>query len=513
MNPDELGEKGESRFKELCADAGLICNKSDRDRAGWDFIVEDQFSLSSSLPFDRRKSPISCHVQVKTIHAKAKSVRIKLNMAERLAKELKPAFVCILTVNDAKEVVGLHLLHILDDRLSAILKRLRQQAAAQNTRALNKSVLSMSPISEDLVPVTGAALRAALENAIGLDLYKYAQRKQVQLAELGVESVIANVELRFQKGANKARELSDILLGLSAGAGSFRILENRFGIEWPVMDAAIGKFEFTPVASDSCRVVVRSKETPAVGMDGKVFRIPALFHGADDRTRLDCEFVKIDFFWNFESLNGKLTLSPTNFSTTVLGWMNYWRVTRALCSTGAIIEIRTERGQIPLRLPFEKPLGISAAAVDRWIALTDAYREIFVACGEEPSHHYGCAEIAAQESKLVLAKVLLEDPDRKFSFEIPLDAASGGSGSLPSTAILVDMIEVGPVSLAYHVLASIDSRIEGDNIEVEISNFVFRGGRKIGSDAGDLEAYKRGAQNEENLTLCFGFDMEGWFIS
>ncbi|KPU89994.1 hypothetical protein APR52_36520 [Variovorax paradoxus] len=145
--------------------------------------------------------------------------------------------------------------------------------------------------------------------------------------------------------------------------------------------------------------------------------------------------------------------------------------------------------------------------------MTDAYREIFVACGEEPSHHYGCAEIAAQESKLVLAKVLLEDPDRKFSFEIPLDAASGGSGSLPSTAILVDMIEVGPVSLAYHVLASIDSRIEGDNIEVEISNFVFRGGRKIGSDAGDLEAYKRGAQNEENLTLCFGFDMEGWFIS
>ena len=53
MTPDELGEKGESKFKELCADAGLICNKSDRDKqAGilsWIFLkMKNQRNLMTA---------------------------------------------------------------------------------------------------------------------------------------------------------------------------------------------------------------------------------------------------------------------------------------------------------------------------------------------------------------------------------------------------------------------------------------------------------------------------------
>jgi hypothetical protein len=70
IGSDPLGAKGENRFQEICEDAGLICNKATRDRAGWDFIVEFQFDngdKGSSL--DSRTVPLSCHVQGKTLLA------------------------------------------------------------------------------------------------------------------------------------------------------------------------------------------------------------------------------------------------------------------------------------------------------------------------------------------------------------------------------------------------------------------------------------------------------------
>jgi len=67
LTADELGEKGESRFREICADAQLVCNKAARDRTGWDFLVEFPLATTSPLSLDHRRAPLSVHVQVKTI--------------------------------------------------------------------------------------------------------------------------------------------------------------------------------------------------------------------------------------------------------------------------------------------------------------------------------------------------------------------------------------------------------------------------------------------------------------
>ncbi|WP_152035595.1 hypothetical protein [Paraburkholderia caledonica] len=85
MDIDDLGAKGEQRFGELCADAGLFCNKADRDRAGWDFVVN--FRDVGTGRLDERQGAHSCYVQVKTVLATTAAARLKLNMAERLAKE------------------------------------------------------------------------------------------------------------------------------------------------------------------------------------------------------------------------------------------------------------------------------------------------------------------------------------------------------------------------------------------------------------------------------------------
>ncbi|MGO4660194.1 hypothetical protein AB4Z34_36430, partial [Ensifer sp. 2YAB10] len=130
LTSDELGEKGESRFRELCADAKLVCNKSERDRVGWDFTVDFGFSSQGDISLDKRLPPVSCQVQVKTITSNSRSVRVRLNMAERLAKDVKPAFIFVLRVNDKNSFIDAYLLHIYGSRLEAILKRLRKESAA-----------------------------------------------------------------------------------------------------------------------------------------------------------------------------------------------------------------------------------------------------------------------------------------------------------------------------------------------------------------------------------------------
>src|SRR5580704_7974872 len=130
LNADQLGQKGEHRFREICSDAELICNPSSYDRTGWDFIVEFPFDPPEHpSTLDKRRSPISCHVQVKTIWDHTSEVRMRLSSAERLAKEPKPAFVYVLRVNKALEFVDAHLIHILDDNLGGILQRLRKEHA------------------------------------------------------------------------------------------------------------------------------------------------------------------------------------------------------------------------------------------------------------------------------------------------------------------------------------------------------------------------------------------------
>lgn len=127
LTSDELGEKGQQRFAEWCSDASLICNPSTRDRAGWDFIVDFPHA-PSAMSLDHRQGPPSCRVQVKTVKAGTKSVRLRLDMAERLAKDGGPAFI-VSPVVDGFDVPAMYLWHVRGTHLATILARLRKEHA------------------------------------------------------------------------------------------------------------------------------------------------------------------------------------------------------------------------------------------------------------------------------------------------------------------------------------------------------------------------------------------------
>jgi hypothetical protein len=170
LSSDPLGAKGESRFQEICEDAGLICNKSTRDRAGWDFIVEFQFEDAEGGSLDSRAVPLSCHVQAKTLLTRSDRFKARLSAAERLAKELKPAFIYVFKV-DGTQFTEAYLIHIMDRTLEKILRRLRELRAAGKSDKVNITYISFSSAREGKkIEPTGKALQAAIQATCGLDL-------------------------------------------------------------------------------------------------------------------------------------------------------------------------------------------------------------------------------------------------------------------------------------------------------------------------------------------------------
>jgi hypothetical protein len=279
-NNDELGEMGQAYFSQICARTGLVCNQAkDRDRTGWDFIVEFKFPNIKEAPaLESRGRPISCHIQVKTMHDTRTRFQMPLSSAEYLAKEQKPSFVYVLRVNNKFEFVEAFLIHILDDPLSVILKRLRQERAAKTT-AINKKRISLSIQSGIRLDTTGDSLRGALEKFCGHDAHAYVVRKNDQLEKLGFEG--KRLEIQCTLHAKNTDELVDVFLGLKSGirASNTRVYETRFGIKIPEHEdnpTGESKISISPSPVDRCPISFREDSlSPHITFDGEIY-LPAI---------------------------------------------------------------------------------------------------------------------------------------------------------------------------------------------------------------------------------------------
>lgn len=184
LTPEALGDVGEDRFRSLCSAAGVICNKSERDRTGWDFRVELPFDEQNGAALDQR-SPRVCQVQVKATAGESGSrITAKLSAIERLAKDVVPAAIIILRLrHDGSPVAG-YVVHLIDDDLGRVLRRLRK-ASADARRDLNHMTISFDYAKARRFDLTPGGLRQVLEEICGDDIAGYTERKQSQLADLG----------------------------------------------------------------------------------------------------------------------------------------------------------------------------------------------------------------------------------------------------------------------------------------------------------------------------------------
>ena len=187
IGADDLGAVGEAHFERLCATAGLVANKSGRDKMGWDYVVERAPDEPGPALDKRRPFPL-CRVQVKTVWQRdGGRVALKLSAAERLAKPEDPAFVVAFEAEDGADdvkIVSASLIHVAGDDLSRVLERLRAAGAGLKSEPLNKQDITFQ-IDGGTAFTTGKEFLAALRAAFGDDPQGYRDAKRAALANLG----------------------------------------------------------------------------------------------------------------------------------------------------------------------------------------------------------------------------------------------------------------------------------------------------------------------------------------
>jgi hypothetical protein len=224
-----IGRRGERAFEDLCERARLRIGKPEPDMTGKDYLVEFPFEDPEGIyTLDNRPIPLSCYVQVKTVTYKTERVKIYLKAAEYLIRELKPAFIAIVRLDENENVSGIHMLHVYDYVISSILKRLREEQAKKSFNLSNKSISFPVDVIAPLDCGT-QAVKNLISLKVGNNMVDYANRKKAQLDELGYNDYRYQLSMRFR--AMPFEDLVDGFLGLrELPTASFEHFDRRFGI-------------------------------------------------------------------------------------------------------------------------------------------------------------------------------------------------------------------------------------------------------------------------------------------
>ena len=307
---DDLGEWGEDQLRIMCSAAGMVANKAQRDKMGWDFIVELPPD-ASDRPLDRQPNRLSCRIQVKT-QWRRRNARfvMSLSAAQRLAQDPGPSFGFMLIARRSDKgedpaLVECFLIHLIDKNLERILKRLRKTDAAAKATPLSEQTISFNPKDAGVrVELTGTGLKEALLGICGKDPHVYITRKDKQLRLLGYES--GRYRLETTVVANNLDEFVEMMLGLRPTTiEKFATYDTRFGILRPVdhfprTDPL--QAEFRPGAL-KCRIWVRGEGliSPAV-FPGEVV-LPMVRDLPDEHRRM---LIRARFFTLDLHANGQI---------------------------------------------------------------------------------------------------------------------------------------------------------------------------------------------------------------
>jgi hypothetical protein len=461
LNSNELGEKGQIIFRGLCVDAKLICNpSSERDLTGWDFLV--QFPFDPLLPpstLDKRRSPLSCHVQVKTMWAHNDRFQMRLSSAEWLAREPKPSFIYIVKVNNNLDFVDAFIIHILDDALAKVLKRLRREQARGRV-AVNRLFISCSPSAAGKrVPITGAALRAKLADCCGPTMDTYIDRKARQLQELGFEP--RRYEFKVTFGVGSEQELVDGFLGLR----KFDVVraehyETRFGIRLPQElseGAEVVSIRIAPAPIGKCRIVISPGGLARSSVfDGEIFVLEI----ARQRPELLQFLIKSRFLTI--SIKDKLS----TFSTTpeaekqahsVEDWIALLRLQLSFSRPGGRLTITApslKKVDIPLAIA---DIEMDASTIENLLEVFDGLQRLAEISGAPLGElHILDVEKAADEIIFVTRNLAarLDAPPFAFQIQSPIEVSLSHIGN---RILYTNYFAIGETRIAYSALVELET--------------------------------------------------------
>ncbi|WP_152526893.1 hypothetical protein [Pseudogulbenkiania ferrooxidans] len=503
MNSDQLGEKGENRFGEICADAGLICNKTTRDRAGWDFIVDFPISEQEELSMDHRAGPISCTVQLKTIMERNNTISMRLSMAERLAKDNKPCFVYVFKVNKELNFSDSYLVHIHGARLEAILKRLRKETQ-KNNRSINHLKISFTLDESEKIEYGGNAFKNAIEKYCKNGMHKYQAEKNTYRNCVGFASHPIEVKVTIE--AEHETKLIDSFLeeGISIPVTELKSYETRFGIKLPLHEGISESIQITPNPAGECYLLFRNEDSP------KPIKVKAVLYLTPTSFTIQKIVLKTKSFNIFIEKNDVSTRKYFqlndigNLRLTCSEWLQFWRVMQCIADPTGIMELIQESNHIQIDFKFQQESPYSLHECKSWERYLLNLIKILETATVENEEDVTMEELAKNQDICArLCNIFFQESPGitdNFDFDYP---------ELPSLhekpAIIAESLHVAGALIAYYAKAIIKINNNNKNGRLRLENVKFCKANHLQKKE-NFEKFINHAKSREGIDIVFSIN-------
>lgn len=146
MENQFTGRAGESRFKTLCSDNFVTCNKSDEDDHGWDMYLEFPRRPQPLVALDMQEEILRALVQVKATRSGALAVQLRLSNILNYVQSSLPTFIVLVVIEDG--VDRYFAKHVWPPLLGDWLKAARE-ADAKGVTAANQHLVTLRFDDED----------------------------------------------------------------------------------------------------------------------------------------------------------------------------------------------------------------------------------------------------------------------------------------------------------------------------------------------------------------------------
>jgi hypothetical protein len=442
---------------------------------------------------------------------------LRLSSAERLAKELKPAFIYVFMVNESPhsvDFVNAYLIHILDDNLARILKRLRKEHADGCLR-INKKWISFSPntAGQRLSPI-GEALCGAVKTICAPNLREYSLKKADQLESLGFN--LHRYDIKTQLAPMNPTELVDVFLGLKkAEISSVESLETRFDIKIAMPEPRLSKgmLQVSPQEADRCKIIVqRDRVFPPAVFEASVFFPPIPNLPANQCKCL----IKSEFFQIIlEQSSFKFELPP--FKELLSGieeWQNLVRMLISFHKGNCSIIMSSAKLPQELTIPVTfKPNGnskISEWDINSLEFLLEALRgldKVFKLSGAAVQK-VTLIEIERVVDKLVIANRLFSESPKLPPLNFYTEGPTGTALPEKFDTIYVSLIPIEETTLAYYAVAEVITEKGADAIVLRFHSVSPRGIRAIRQSPDDYYSFIEKAKKETSIASVISMESQ-----
>ena len=282
----DLGSLGELELQRWCNQVGIVANKSDVDKTGWDFILELPEKDEIIIPLDENPSTLRCMIQVKSTDKPKGNREVNLKNWNLLVKNPLPTFFLALEFDGKNDCQRAYLVHIDESYIRKTLKRLRKLSETPDVQ-LHKRYMSFNyDESKELPSLSGKCLLEKIRNSIGeLDTYI---KQKIELCEnIGFENgnsaytfeVLIPEQFRKEEYAQDPKEfLVDFVLGLvpHVEVNETKVYGKRFDVvsSEPQKVTSGGRLELRPAEQGKATLTFKVPESGGFTKIEEIYRTP-----------------------------------------------------------------------------------------------------------------------------------------------------------------------------------------------------------------------------------------------